>query len=205
LVSVDVIGLYHIILTWQHALTVPTHIFETCLKWQLITRSCFAVFSSLAALSSLVLCTCLIIDTEIFTEKILSTYLYYNYMIFGPYMLGFCILGLIFWSDVSYSCSRQNTNYKFFSSSNAFSLIFSLVISVIITIGVAVYKAMNLYIDSMLQKPDGYSFIRKLVFWIALRTSNISELVRSHHNNGSGSNGNNISRESELDRIRIGH
>jgi len=203
LVSVDILGIYHIVLTWKASINASTVVFETCLKWQLISKTCFAVFSSLAAISSLVLCGFLIINMEFFTDKMLNTFLYYNYLIFGPYMLGFCILGLIFWNETSYVCSKHNINYKFFSTSNAFSLVFSLVVSIIITIGVAVYKAINLFIDSMLQKPDGYDFIRKWVLWIALRSSNASELIRGMGNQQN--NNENRQQEGELARIRIGH
>ncbi len=204
LVSVDAIGIYHIVLTWQQSIHLPSNIFNSCLKWQLITRTCFASFSTFAAISSFILCGFLIINTEFFVEKALSTFLYYNYMIFGPYMLGFCILGLVFWQDITYVCIRSSSNYKFFSSSNAFSLIFSLVISVVITIGVSVYKAMNLYVDSVLQKPEGYDFIRKFVLWIALRNSSASELLRNHNNNSLSNNNEVIREEDEFSRIRIG-
>ena len=201
LLSVDCLGLYHIIINWQQSIELPVALFESCIKWQLITRTCFAVFSSLAALSSLILCASLIVNLEIFTEKILSTFLYYNYIIFGPYMLGFCILGLLFWENVSYVCSKHNPDTKFFNSANAFSLIFSLVVSGLITLAVACYKAMNLYIDSILQKPDGLPMIRKMVYWIALRTTSVSELVRSQQNNINRTGAQNP----ELDMIRIGH
>jgi len=191
LLTIDGYNLYHIGLTWQHSLEIQPKIFESCIKWQLISRTCFAAFATLAALSSLLLCMFLIAIYEVFKEKILSTYLYYNYLIFGPYMLGFCILGLVYWNNVGYMCSKHDTNILVFNSSNAFYITLCFLTSVLITLGIAIYKTFSLFLDSLLNKPEGFHFIKKLIYWFALRTSNINEIVRNHNNSQNNNNSNN--------------
>lgn len=178
LVLVDGMELYHIIINWEYGMKIITPIFESCIKWELYTKTVFAIFSLLGAFSSVSLVIFLLVDTNWFADKILTTFLYFNYMIFGPYMLGFTIIGFANWNNVVYTCDKQNFNNKIFSPSNTFSLIGCFILSLIITCLVTIYKTVNLYINSTLRRPGGNVLLRKLFWWSVFRNREPVEFVR---------------------------
>jgi hypothetical protein len=178
LVFIDFLELYNLFLSWRVSVNLP--LFESCLKYELISRTIFSAFSFLCALSALLLTIFIIINTLWFAEKALSSYLYFNYLMFGPYMFGFSLLGFIFWSDVVYVCDRVNPNpdNKILSPGNLFSLITCFIISFSLTIAFSVYKTITIYIDSAMRRPDGNMALRKLFWWFVLRNRDPIELVR---------------------------
>jgi len=184
LVSIDGIGLYNISLQWQQSTTFTAVVFEDCLKWQLITKSCFTLFSFFSAFSSFVICICLVAEPKYFVNKLLPTYMYYNYFIFGPIMLALCICGIVNWDNIANVCrlDQDNAFDRVFSFNNVLTLITCLIISLVITLLVVATKTVCLYVDSLTNGPDGVSFIRKIVYWVVLRTNSPSELIRLARN-----------------------
>lgn len=178
LVLVDSLEIYHVVLNWEYGMMITTPIFESCIKWELFAKTIFALFSLFGALSAFTLTVFLLIDTNWFADKILSTFLYFNYLIFGPYMLGFSVLGMINWTKVIYICDKQNLNNKIFSPANMFSLLGCFFIALIITFLEAVCSTVNLYFNSILRKPEGSYIIRKLFWWSIFRNSDPIEIVR---------------------------
>jgi hypothetical protein len=134
----------------------------------------------MAALSAFLLCLFLTVSLEFFVEKMMSTYLYLIYFIFGPYMLGFSIFGLANWNEVVYVCDRRNHKNSVFSLSNVVSLIGLFLFSLTITIGVTIYESVMLYIDSILRRPHGSKFVRSMFWWAVLRTN--SDALRNEQN-----------------------
>jgi hypothetical protein len=181
-------------MNWHYGMLISKPIFETCIKWELYTKTVFAFFSFLGAVSAFTLTMFLIIDTNWFADKILSTFLYFNYLIFGPYMMGFSIIGLANWNNVVYVCDKQNLNNKIISASNMFSLISCFLLSTIITCLVAIYKTITLYIDSTLRRPEGNSILRKFFWWTVFRNREPVEFVRraQQANNGNDDARNNV-------------
>jgi hypothetical protein len=194
LVFVDTLELYQLTVSWQYGVSIISPVFESCIKWELYTKTIFCVFSFLGAISSFILTLFLLISSNWFAEKILSTFLYFNYLIFGPYMLGFCILGFMNWNNVVFTCDRQNYSNKVLSASNVFSLIGCFIIACLITCFVSIYKTVMLYFDSILRRSQGSAILRKLFWWVVFRNREPVEYVRSTVNNpNQGANqGNNI-------------
>lgn len=183
LLFVDSLELYGLIQNWEFGTSVISPIFESCIKWELYNKSIFSIFSFLGAVSAFMLTLFLLINSTYFAENILATFLYFNYVVFGPYMLGFCILGFINWNNVVYQCDRQSFNNKLFSISNFFSLIACFILSLMVTLLVSVYKTINIYVDSILRKPKGSFILRKLFWWTIFRNREPVEFVRRTVNN----------------------
>jgi len=185
LVLVDGVGLFHVVLQWQQSGQYSEIVFEECLKWQLISKSCFSTFSLLTALSSLTICVFLLANTKFFVDKVLPTYLYYNYITFGPVLLGLSILGLANWDNIVNVCKldKDNIQDKVFSFNNTFTIFLCFVISITITLLVTIYKTVTLYVDSLTQGQEGLGMLRKLIYWVALRTSSPSDILRRYQNN----------------------
>jgi hypothetical protein len=194
LVFVDSIDMYHVIKNWEVAsnnvLTAPP-VIESCIKWELYSKTTFSLLSLFGAFSALFLSTFLIIDTNYFAEKLLNTYLYFNYIMFGPYMLGICILGFFNWSKVVYQCDKQNMNNKILSLTNMVTLISCFMMSLFITALMAILKTVNLYINSTLRRPEGNVIIRKLFWWVVFRNKEPVEFIRQAQQLGNN-NGNNV-------------
>lgn len=180
LISVDMIELYRVVLSWTYMNKFDPVLFNTCIKKELIIKTIFSVFSFLAAVSAFLLCLFLTISVEFFIEKIMPTFLKLIYMIFGPYMLGFTIFGFANWNDVVYICDRRNFKNQFFSVSNMISLVGCFIFSLTITIGVTIYETVMLYIESILRRSNGNKFIRGMFWWAVLRTN--SDALRNAHN-----------------------
>lgn len=169
LVSVDTLELYRISLGWEYSLKMSPEIFNECLKNDLIIKTVFCMFSLIAAISALLLTLFLCFGVDFFISKVMTSFLYLNYYIFGPYMLAFCILGCLYFNDFVYVCDKKLMTEKVFSISNVFSLISCLMISSVITIGVSTYEGFRVLVDSILHKEDGSKVVRKVFWWVVLR------------------------------------
>jgi hypothetical protein len=178
LVFVDSLELIQLTVSWEIGVGIISPVFDSCIKWELYTKTVFCIFSFLAAISSFILTLFLLINSAWFADKILSTFLYFNYLIFGPYMLGFCFIGFLNWNNVVFTCDRQNYNNKILSASNVFSLVGCFIISLSITCMVSIYKTVTLYFDSILRRSQGSVVLRKLFWWVVFRNREPVDYVR---------------------------
>lgn len=169
LVTVDTIELAKIHKTWIIAMNFDMALFESCIKWDLITKTCFACFSLMAALSALILTMFLCFSIEFFINKILTTYIALNYFIFGPYMLCFTILGFVYWSDIAFSCDPRDPTVKFFSFSNVLSISACFLIALIVTLAMAFYEALTMIIKSVRRREGGNYILGSIFWWIVFR------------------------------------
>lgn len=172
LVSVDIIELIKLINSWGLKNKIEEFFFENCIKVDLLVKTAFSIFSLLAALSALTLVVMMIISLEIFVNKYLGSFLYINYIIFGLYMLGFSLFGIINWNEVAYICDKKNPNVKIFSVGNMFSLIGCFALSLVITFGVSLYETISLYSDSILRRETGSKTLRTIFWWFVFRGRN---------------------------------
>jgi hypothetical protein len=169
LVTVDSIEIYRLSLAWTHSKASDVEFFNNCIKDELIIKTVFCAFSFAAACSALLLTIFLSTCIDYFANKFLTTFLYLNYFIFGPYMLAFCILGCIHFHDFIYVCNPKHLDEKILSLSNIFSLLCCMIIAILITIAVAIYEGVHLLVASILRKEDGIAIIRKVFWWSVLR------------------------------------
>jgi hypothetical protein len=172
LVFIDGLELVHIINNWQYGSLFVIPLFEKCIKYELISKTIFAIFSLISALSAFFLSTFLLFAQNFFLEKILKTFLYVNYLVFGPLMLTLSLLGIDYWDEIVYVCEKNNLTNKEFSMSNTTSIVGCFLISVFITLLVEFLESFNFLLDSILKRNSGSVIIGKF-YWkvVFLRTS----------------------------------
>lgn len=178
LVLINSIELYSLALKWSYMKGVPTDLFDTCYKYNLSFRTVNDVISFLASISCSIFSLALVVNITWFMSTAFSSYLYYNYVLFGPYTLGFCLIGLWFWKKIMFVCEGEDLSYKTFSFANAVSLIMLFILSFIITLCVLVYSIASLYIDSVLHREEGSDIIRKLFWKVVIRNRNPIDFFR---------------------------
>jgi hypothetical protein len=178
LLTVDGLEIHQLIQGWNKELHRGPHLFEACLKTDILTRLTISFFSMASAISAFVLTLMLIISIEYFMEKLLSTYLYFNYMVFGPIMLSLCIIGIYNCQSVFYMCINKSISSRVLSISNVVSVFGGLILSLLITVTVAVFKGINSFIDSTTRKPEGNSLIRKAFWYFVFKNREPAELLR---------------------------
>lgn len=170
-IGVDIMEIVKIWDGWTYALEYQSPIFETCYRYPLLTKAAFTVFSLFSALSGFLLIFLLYTNITLFAERLLTTYLMMNYILFGPYMLGFTISGLIYWDEIMYICDRDVPSIKIFSYSNMVNVMLCFTLALIITITRSIYDSINMYIDSIARREDGNLQLGKL-FWRCVSIGN---------------------------------
>lgn len=169
LVSVDIIEMIKLISAWTVKDKIEPLFFDSCIKVDLLVKTAFSVFSLLAALSAFILVSMMIMSLEFFIEKLMQPFLYLNYNIFGLYMLGFSLFGIIHWNEVAFMCDKKNPDEKIFSVGNMFSLIGCFALSLVITFGVTIFQTVTKFSDSILRRENGSPIIRSIFWWFVFR------------------------------------
>jgi hypothetical protein len=157
LVFVQVLDIYTIIFTWKDLNLQQEEIYALCV------RAVFSLFSLCSGLSALILTFFLNYNFEWFLEKILTSYMYFNYIVFGPYLLGFSLLGWYYYDITLYNCNKHN-NTVVFSFVNIFSIFFASVLSLFITFSQLAYNIIFTYLSSIVRKPGGNKILWE-AFW----------------------------------------
>lgn len=138
--------------------------FNKCIKYHLISQIFFTVFATFAGFSACSMSFGLIVSYTFFQNKALSTFLYWNYMVFGPFLLGSVILAFFNWNEVLYYCNPKQTSEQYFNFSTLMALLICFIFSSLITIGYAIWNTVHLMIQSVRFRPDGNRVIGRL-FW----------------------------------------
>ena len=178
-IIVDTLEFIQIIKYWGRINAVPLNTFESCVKWEFYTKTVFCVYSLLGAVSAFILILMLFSNTNFFLEKYTKTFRYFNYILFGPYMLGFSIMGIYNWRNVLFVCDKKNNEDKFLSFTNLISLIAVFLLSILITLLVLIIKTITIYLNSILNRPGGSPLLRKLFWKFIFRNREPVQFVRS--------------------------
>ena len=163
LVIVDIIEILKLQNIWNLKASFDLDFYQKCIKPDLLVKTAFSCFSLLAAISACLLVFLMICAMDYFANYFLHSFFYLNYLVFGLYMLGMSIFGMINWNDVAYSCDASSGE-KIYSIGNIFSLIGCFILSLIITLGVNIFETFELYTNSILRRDDGSEILRNL-FW----------------------------------------
>lgn len=181
LLSVDSYELYRISFAWNSVPKFDPVLFNTCIKKDLILKTVYSIFSFKAALAAFLLTLFITISVEFFIDKILTTFIQLVYIIFGPIMMGFCIVAFFNWDDVAYVCDRRNYAHQIFSISNVVSVIGCFIISLIITLASSVYETVVLYINSIVRRENESKILRAIFWWVIIKTN--PNVVRNFYQN----------------------
>lgn len=113
---VDLLELNKIYNLWTDSSSIKNKIFNDCLVYPLMARTIFTLFSLFSSISAMMLTFLISFNLEMFIDKFFLTYVYYNYYIFGPYMLIFSLVGLLNWSKIINICYNNEEIFSNYSN-----------------------------------------------------------------------------------------
>ena len=131
LLTVNCIDLANVIQNWIDSAELNRKLYTSCVKYPLISKTIFSFFSIFTSLAICLLSAMLLVSFSFFITKLLKPYIKSICYVFGPLMLGFSLLGLIYWNDVVYLCDGYHDT-KVVSISNIISIIICFIISVLL-------------------------------------------------------------------------
>ncbi len=202
LVIIDSIELIQIISSWKVDFLIVPQVFEKCIKFQLISKTIFSVFSFVSALSSFFLTLLLLTAQNFFLKKLLKAYLYLNYYFFGPLMMGLSLLGIYNWEHVVYICNKNDLNKKDLIISNSVTVISCFLVSVFLTVLVEFFEAFYFLLDSILKRNSGSHILGKFFWLFALSRTNRARMRAFSGNNNNiqinHQNRNNIDNQNNI-------
>jgi len=203
LVVIDGLELLHIIYNWQYGFMVIVPIFEKCIKYELISKTVFSIYSFTAAFSAFSLTLFLLAAEHFFITKFVITYLQINYFLFGPLMAALSLIGIYNWEEMVYVCDKNNFNVKEVSVSNSITIIGCFLISVFLTMLVEFFESTNFLLDSILKRETGSRTLGNF-FWVVVSRTHQGR-VRSYngHNTANNQNNNNNNHNSQSNQINI--
>jgi len=165
LVSMDIFEIYF---EFSHLKELsqrfPSDFFEECIKYHVLSQMFFTGFATFAGLSAVVMSLGLLLDYEFFSIKAAETFFYFNYMIFGPYLLAACILGFDYFKLIVYNCDSKDTNEKTLNFSTLLALILCFLMSILLTLDYSYIHGFKKMINSINFTDEGNHLIGRL-FW----------------------------------------
>lgn len=139
-------------------------VYEDCVKYHLLSQMFFTMFATFSGISATIMSFGLLINYDFFTFKFIETFLYFNYLIFGPYLLACCCLGFYNFSIVAFDCDIRDHSKKYLNFSTLLALIICCLLSFFLTIGVSSYRGYINMLNSIRFRPNG-SYIVGRLFW----------------------------------------
>jgi len=188
LVSMDVMEIYFAYTQLiETSTTIDALIFESCVKYHILSQMFFTAFATFAGISACIMSIGLVINFEFFAVKVMDTFLHFNYLIFGPYLFGSCLLGYYNFSKIAFNCDSRNINKTYLNLSTVLALFICILFSFIVTIGYSIFWSLRKFMFSIRFRPEG-NYVLGRIFWryVFNRSNDSIQLA-----NG-GQSGNNI-------------
>lgn len=172
-------------------LNYPFNVFEQCYLYNNLL-DLFVEFLSFFLGIDLIFLVCLPfiemnmeVEFELFISKFSQIFVYFNYIIFGPFWIGWIILGIKNYQKIIYICENSNPERKIINSRLISIFVFSLSIPTFISFLGLFYFENNFFSNSIKLKKSG-NFLIGNIFWeYALKHSNSfnNSLNRNNSNN----------------------
>ena len=183
LVVMDFVEIYYSFFNLKTlSIKIEKNIFDNCLKFQILTQIVFAGFASLAGISAFFMSLGFLVNYRYFNDKLMDTFMFNNYVIFGPYLLGTCLVSLFYFNEILYNCDRDFKE-KNFNFATFITILMCMVISVLITLSHSIYNNVYFMIDSIRTGPQGNKFVGKVFWKIAIGRNNSNSRSRSTPDN----------------------
>ncbi len=91
-------------------------ILDKCIKFPFLLKSIFTLFSLFTSISAMIITFLVSINLNFFIEKFFLSFLYYNFYLFGPYMLFFSFYGIMNRDKIFLRCKNEENSFNFFSN-----------------------------------------------------------------------------------------
>ena len=182
LVAMDFLEIYFSFLHLKEAsLKYEVYIFENCIKYHILSQVVFTLFATFAGLSAFLMSLGLLINYEFFSSKLLETFMFWNYIVFGPYLLTACILGYTNFGKIAFNCDSKDINLRFINFSTLMALVICLLLSIIISMLYAFLYAARKMLLSITFRDGGWKCLGR-IFWKHVFSRNIPVFNRSDDN-----------------------
>ena len=174
----NIYSFFHIVNSIKKAyLMLPFKVFEECYLYQEYLNLFIDFISCFLGIDLIILISIPIYDNnfnlEIILEKYFDSFLYFNYLVFGPFLFGCLFLGLKHCKKFFYFCANNDPEQKRFNFRLVFLIILGLIISASITFLGSLVLETNYFRNSIKCKSTG-NYIIGTIFWlIALRRSQL--------------------------------
>jgi len=194
LVSMDILEIYFAYgQLKQTSTSIDQIVFESCVKYHILSQIFFTFFATLAGISACIMSLGLLINFEFFAVKVMDSFLHFNYLIFGPYLFGSCVLGYYYFNQVAFTCVNTNINKKYLNFSTVLALFICVLFSFVVTLGYSIFWSVRKFIYSIRFRAEG-NYVLGRIFWryVFNRSNDSIQLANRQGINGLNVNGVNV-------------
>ena len=205
ILSYNVYNLFYIVNLIKKAyITLPPIVFEECFLYQRFS-DLFIEFLSFFLGIDLILLTFIPFieynfNLDDFIIKYAESFIYFNYLVFGPFSLFSIIMSLSYKHKIMYICLNFNPQNKIIDYRLSLILLFIITISLVISFLGSFYFEHNYFSNSIKYKSSGNYIIGNL-FWAyalshsrhfrnVLNQNNLNEEILNNENNNQDENQN---------------
>ena len=185
---VNIYSFFHITNMIKKAYAIlPINVFEECYLYQKIFDLFVDFLSFFLGVDLIFLIFLPYIDNffnlDIFLSKFGKTFFYFNYLVFGPFLIGCLLVSLKYNNKLMYICVNFDPANKIFNYRLSFVYLFCLTLSLIISFLGSYMVEDSYFSDSIKCKPSGNYIITNLFWFLALRRSRIFPNERNNNLN----------------------
>ena len=147
---------------------LPQKVFEDCYLYPKYYELFVEFLSFFLGIDLILLTTIPLIDIYFDLEGILfkysETFIFFNYLVFGPFLLGCLFLNLKYSNKLMYLCINFNPEKKIINFRLSFVFLFSLTISFLITFFGSIFFQ-NIYFSNSIKLNQRGNFVIGKIFW----------------------------------------
>ena len=175
LVLLDIVSLWSSYNDLTYYLSRSDSYYNQCNESMIVSEIIFTVFATMVGISATILSIGFLINTDYFLDKFLNCFVYFNYFIFGPFLLCTSIFGFINFNKIGYTCEYEPKNVSL-NISMLICLIFISTLGSIITVGFSTFNIFEYFQDSIKFTSDSDYILGKTFWKVAMpRIRNLHE------------------------------
>ena len=175
LVLLDIVSLWSSYNDLTYYLSRSDSYYNQCNESMIVSEIIFTVFATMVGISATILSIGFLINTDYFLDKFLNCFVYFNYFIFGPFLLCTSIFGFINFNKIGYTCEYEPKNVSL-NISMLICLIFISTLGSIITVGFSTFNIFEYFQDSIKFTNDSDYILGKTFWKVAMpRIRNLHE------------------------------
>ena len=175
LVLLDIVSLWSSYDDLTFYLSRSDSYYNKCNESMIVSEIIFTVFATMVGVSATILSIGFLINTDYFLDKFLNCFVYFNYFIFGPFLLCTSIFGFINFNKIGYTCEYEPNNVSL-NISMLICLIFISTLGSIITVGFSTFNIFEYFQDSIKFTSDSDYILGKTFWKVAMpRIRNLHE------------------------------
>ena len=158
-------------------------VFEQCVKYHIITQMFFTVFAAFAGFSACIMSFFMLFNYQFFINKLIETFMFYNFYAFGPILLGLSTFAFIYFDKVCNICDNDDYTKQYINFVTVACLVISFLVSLLITVWYSAVGAFDLFNNSIRFTSDGNYIIGKIFWKIVFNrgTQELSSEPNEHH------------------------